>query len=407
MALSLTIYRLVTAAMGRRPNESGSFDQVQSRPDGSLVWILASRPKDSDAVHEIIVRLSEKLPGSHCLISGPETLAAGKPPNAVYLEPPSEMASVVKPFLDHWRPDAVVWVEAPLRPVLVAELTAQNIPLFLFDSGTTLDRSRKWKLLPGLTRATLRKFGKILVGDERTQDDFLRAGATATQTQVIGVLERGRHAPDCNQQEWADLSGLLVTRPIWLAAEVTLAEMDSILSAHVQAVRRSHRLLLIIVPGMDDADALVEKITRCGLTFAIRSHDQEPDPETQVYVVDTTQEMGLWYRLATTTFIGGTLFPSENPGPNPFDAAALGSAIIHGPVTSSHQDAFRRLARAQAAIQVPDSVELGKMVERLLAPDISAALAHAAWEVCTSSAQVIDGAVAQISQVITNQEGAE
>ncbi len=38
--------------------------------------------------------------------------------------------------------------------------------------------------------------------------------------------------------------------------------------------------------------------------MALRSEEQEPDPETEVYITDNPSEFGLWYRLSPITFMG-------------------------------------------------------------------------------------------------------
>ena len=52
-------------------------------------------------------------------------------------------------------------------------------------------------------------------------------------------------------------------------------------------------------------------------------------PQDEIYLMDTLGEMGLAYRLAEIAFIGGSLVP--HGGQNPFEAAQLDCAILHGP----------------------------------------------------------------------------
>jgi len=65
--------------------------------------------------------------------------------------------------------------------------------------------------------------------------------------------------------------------------------------------------------------------------------------------------MGLWYRLCLTCLIGGTFGPTE--GHNPWEPAALGSAILHGPRTANFAADFAALHQAGAAQLVqPEAV---------------------------------------------------
>jgi 3-deoxy-D-manno-octulosonic-acid transferase len=57
--------------------------------------------------------------------------------------------------------------------------------------------------------------------------------------------------------------------------------------------------------------------------------------------------LGLWYRVAPISLVGGSLQPIG--GHNPFEPAALGSAILHGPYVTNFVDIYQRLSEAGAA----------------------------------------------------------
>ena len=89
--------------------------------------------------------------------------------------------------------------------------------------------------------------------------------------------------------------------------------------------------------------------------------------------------------------MGGSLVPIG--GHNPFEPAALGSAILHGPDVRNFADIFARLGQAGAAREVRDWSDLGTTLARVLEPDVAAKMAHAAWEVCSSGADVTERAM--------------
>ncbi|NNE86632.1 MAG: 3-deoxy-manno-octulosonate cytidylyltransferase, partial [Silicimonas sp.] len=125
----------------------------------------------------------------------------------------------------------------------------------------------------------------------------------------------------------------------------------------------------------------------------------------QVLIADVPDEMGLWYRLAPTTFVGGTFDPS-GPTSDPFDPAALGSAVLHGPETSATPARFERLAHANASLLVKDAAELGIAIKSLLAPDKAATLAQAGWATTTESAPVIERMVELMDMHLDAREAA-
>ncbi len=100
--------------------------------------------------------------------------------------------------------------------------------------------------------------------------------------------------------------------------------------------------------------------------------------------------MGLWYRLSPVSLMGGSLAPVG--GHNPFEPAALGSAILHGPHVANFADIYARLAAANATRAV-EGATLGATLAEVLEPDVAARMAHAAWEVCSEGAEVTEKAM--------------
>ena len=68
---------------------------------------------------------------------------------------------------------------------------------------------------------------------------------------------------------------------------------------------------------------------------------------------------------------------------DPMEAAALGSAILHGPQAGRWRRASQRLAEARASRQVGIAADLAEALADLLSPDRAARLAQAAWAVAT------------------------
>ena len=148
---------------------------------------------------------------------------------------------------------------------------------------------------------------------------------------------------------------------------------------------------------------MARALGEAGLRVALRAEGEEPEDNTQVYLADGTGEMGLWLRLAPLALLGGTL-PGGAGGRNPNEAAALGSALLHGPVVAPHAEAWGRLDAAGAARVVLNGAELGRAVDALLAPDRVAAMAHAGWDVATRGAEVSNRVADLIHEALARRE---
>ncbi len=369
----------------------------QPRPDGPLVWFHAASVGESLSLLELIRRMSEDRPELHFLVTtgtvtSAQVMAARLPPAAQHQFIPIDVLPYVRRFLDHWKPDLAVWTESEFWPALITETKARGTPMVLINARMSKTSYDRWRFLRGMVRNLLERFDCAHVQDEITAGYLRRLGLPYDRIHVTGTLKEGAAALPCDEDERTRMAQHLGGRPVWLAASTHEGEEEKVLDAHAEALRVNHRLLLILVPRhphrADDVAALIEK-HKC--RYVRRSEGDRPAADTQVYLADTMGELGLWYRLSPISFVGGSLEPIG--GHNPFEPAALGSAILHGPYVTNFVDIFQRLSEAKASRLVTSPESLAEAVNELLNPDKAAALAHAAWEVCSAGADVTDQAL--------------
>lgn len=378
------------------------------RPPGMLIWFHAASVGESLSLVNLIEQILDDFPDLNVLMTtGTRTSAdliqTRLPPNTIHQFVPLDARPFVRKFLDHWQPDVAIWTESELWPALIAETGKRGTKMLLLNARMSKKSHDAWRWVPGIAKAVLRNFNHIFVQDQATATYLRRLGAARDRLEVTGSLKESSGALPHNETERARLAEQFKTRPVWLAASTHEGEETLAAEAHGQAIKASHRLLLILAPRHPErGPKIAEELRAQGWNVAVRSEGHDPEPATQIYVADTLGEMGLWYRLAPATFLGGSLV--EVGGHNPFEPAALGSAIIHGPHVQSAGEIYTRLGEAGAAAQVQNAAELGRTVIDLLEPHRAAALAHAAWEVTSSGAGSTERALAEITQMIDDAE---
>ncbi len=364
-----------------------------ARPAGPLLWLHGIDAGRSGAVAALIRAARAERPAlSVLLTAGPGALPTdpGLPPRCLLQPPPDDTRAAATAFLEHWQPDLAAFVPDDLPPCVIAAAARRALPLVLIDARTPLGLPPRARRLPGLGRALLRLFQAVLAQDERAARRLCRLGAPPNRLAVAGALEETPPVLPCTEAERDAMGQTLAARLLWLAVAVPAAEEEAIIAAHRAALGLSHRLLLIWVPedsatGPDLATRLVEQ----GFEVSLRSREEEPDEEDQIYVADTEAELGLWYRLAPITYLGGSLSGAIAPR-HPFEPAALGSAILHGPQAGAHVGALARLDAAGAARLVRSPQELCDAIGDLRAPDRAAQMAHDAWVIASDGAEVAE-----------------
>jgi 3-deoxy-D-manno-octulosonic-acid transferase len=112
--------------------------------------------------------------------------------------------------------------------------------------------------------------------------------------------------------------------------------------------------------------AIVAVARARGLSAALRS--QAPGERADVVVADTLGEMGLWFRLAGTAVIAGSLAPDIG-GHNPLEAARLDCPVISGPFVENWTSAFAGLEDARGVVMISPEGLGAALAADLAAPE--------------------------------------
>ena len=352
------------------------------------MWLHAGAGTRPESLRRLLEGAADAQPGLNLLV----TSDSGQLPehDGICLTDmaPADHLPEVRAFLDHWLPDAGLFLGNSLPPALVTQAHDRHVPLILADAQFEPAATPVWRR--GIVGSVLSRFGRILARDAESVAALQRIGGRSLPVELVGRIDDVPDPLPCNEADREEMAELLRARPVWLAAACPAAEEDAVIAAHVHAMSQAHRLLLILMP--DDAaraPVLAQRLAeREGLIVACRAADEDPLPEVQVLITDGTTEPGLWYRLAPVTYLGGSLLgPAVRP---PSEAAALGSAIVHGPSTAPQTEALRHLGEARATRAIGSADDLCAAVAELIAPDKAAILAGNAWMATSGGAETVE-----------------
>jgi 3-deoxy-D-manno-octulosonic-acid transferase len=282
-----------------------------------------------------------------------------------------------------------------LWPNLVFAAHARNIPILLVNARLSARSYRRWRRWPGLVGPILSAFDLCLAQDQKQAERFRSLGAR--QVAAGGDLKAAAPVLPFDRSELSHLRDAIGSRPTWLAASTHTGEEKVAAQVHRDLAARHPGLLTIIVPRHPArGDAIGVMLAEHGLRIARRSHGDPVIRDTQVYLADTMGELGLFYRLAAIAFVGGSLTPKG--GHNPFEAARLGCAVLHGPDMSNCAAMAAALAAAGAAETVNDAAALAQSVSALLADRrLRAERAAAAARVAAAGLGVIDAVLERLA----------
>ncbi len=357
---------------------------TRARPPGPLIWFHGASVGETLSALPVIAALRRRQPRLAILVtsgtaSSAAVLADRLPPGAVHQFAPLDSKAALRRFHDHWQPDLLVLMESEIWPQMIATAPCPVVLLNARLSARTLTR---WQKLGPAAGWLLGRFARIETQTDDGTAGLLALGMAQDRIRTGGNLKAAAPPPGAPAADLATLHDALGDRPRWLAASTHPGEEAAILAAHRTLCATWPDLCLILAPRHPErADRIATQITDAGLTLTRRSAGR--GSAAQVYLADTLGDMGLWYRLCPITFAGGSLTP--NGGHNPWEGAALGTALLTGSHLANCAQDWLMLQDAGAARTGLDAAGLTPALHALLGDPAAVARMGAAAQDCIAA----------------------
>jgi len=381
-SFGITAYRLATSLLSpavpmwlRRRILRGKENQERTnerlgyadrpRPAGTLIWVHGASVGECVAALPLIDALLKAMPCTVLVTSGTVTSAKVMqdrlPAGAFHQFVPIDTPSATARFLEHWKPQAGLFVDSDIWPNLILGARERGVKLALINARMTERSFANWRRVRKTAAEILASYQVCLAQDDEIAARFRALGAP--NVSVIGSLKADAPALPADPAKLEALQKAIGSRPVLLAAQTHAGEEETILPAH-DALRRSFpNLLTIIVPRHPERAGDIAML--CGTrTCKRRSAGELPDDGTAIYIADTMGELGLFYRLVHFCFVGGSLI--RHGGQNPLEPAKLGCAVLTGPHTFNFTSAYETLLAAQGTGRVDTAGEISAIAAKLL-----------------------------------------
>ncbi len=389
----------------KRLNEKkGITDKI--RPEGKLIWIHGASVGESQSALILINMLLKNYDDMHILITT-GTLTSAQlmenklPPKALHQFYPFDHPLWVQKFLEHWQPDAALWMESELWPNMLYEIKKRNIPAILINAHMSERSFRVWNRLPFLPAQILSTFNEILCQTEKDKNNYRALGAK--NIIVTDNIKYSAAPLSYNQNEYELLKNATHNRLICLYASTHEGEEKLACSIHKSLKLNFPELLTIIVPRHPERrENIAKDLMPFNVNIKFRNKDSAcPEALDDIYIADTLGELGLFYALSPIAFIGRTFSNDGGGGHNPIEAAQLNCAILHGPNVQNLQEIFDSLNAQNAAIKLETTEDLKQKIYELLDdPNLIKKYQEKACTFAKQKTSVIDKVMANLTPMI-------
>lgn len=336
------------------------------------LWLHGASNGELTAARPVIEAVLHRAPGLRLVVtantaSGVDLVAGWALPRVSPHPAPYDQARITGRFLDAVQPCALIVIENEIWPNRFVIAARRGIPILMIGARMSERSAARWARVPGLARRLMECIAWLAPQDRRSGERFAALGLPADRLGPVLSLKSAAAAGA------ADPLPVPRARTL-LAASTHAGEDEVVLDAFIAAGAALPDLRLILAPRHPRRRDRIEAMIRArGLSFATRSRGGEPAVGLAVYLADTLGEMDRWYSAAGITFVGGSLVAKG--GHTPFEPAAHGSAILHGPHCANFAPAYAALAAAGAATEVGAAGDLAAAILALADPAAQAAQA--------------------------------
>ena len=281
---------------------------------------------------------------------------------------PLDYRLTLRRFIANWQPDALILVESELWPNRMVTMNELSRPVVIVSARMSEKSAAFWRRLPGLARRVMGTISFLSAQDAASEARFVTLGLSDAQIGEAQNLKLQGRKGTFDKAEKTRLSGVFTRDKTMLAASTHEGEETLLIRGFKEAQAQQPGLKLILAPRHPRRSAEIRALLAGhDMRFATRSLGEEPDAQTQVYLADTLGEMPLWYELAATTFVGGSLV--TRGGHTPLEPAAHGSALLHGPHLDNFAEVYAALQENGASVRITGSAELAHALLSLSAAD--------------------------------------
>lgn len=369
------------------------------RPEGKLFWLHGASVGESVSMLPLINKILETYPDAHVMVTtgtvtSADVMQKRLPERAFHQFIPIDNPIFTTRFVKYWHPDVALWFESEFWPAVLSSIKRKNIPLILINGRISNKTFKRWQQFDFICKELLDCF-TICLGQSE-EDAYRLRVLGAKETACLGNLKYAGLPLPIDAKVKKDLIKQIAGRPLWLASSTHDDEEIRLAKVHKRMKEKFADLLTIIAPRHPNrGEEIAQEINKLELSTALRSKQEKLSPKTDIYIADTIGEMGVWYDVAKIVFIGGSLIP--HGGQNFIEPSRVRDAVIVGPHMHNFSDAMSRAKKADAIMQVSDTLELQEMLTQLLENEtLLEAKCSLAYNWATSETKVLDGIMDKI-----------
>lgn len=363
---------ILLRVLQKKENKNRLFERfgfASKNPSNEVIWLHAVSVGETNSALILVEELLKILPKNTILFTT-TTLTSAKilqekiakfNGKVLHQFLPVDSYFCVERFLNYWQPKLCLFIESEIWPNFIFSARKKNIPTFLINGRISEKSSLRWLKLKELGFNIFDNFSGIFAQSESDKNRLQQL--TKNQVLCYGNLKSQAQKLQFDEQKLQELKFQIGARKIWLCASTHKGEEELLLQVHSRLKSEFPDLLTILLLRHPNRASEVCELLK-DFNFSQRSKNQNITDLTEIYLADSLNELGIFYRLADFAFIAGSL--AKVGGHNPYEAIYLDCAIITGNQVFNFSEIYRDLVEKEACVMIKNTEELFNAVRNFL-----------------------------------------
>ena len=340
-----------------------------SKPAKQTIWCHAASVGEFNTLETLIPDIKETFKNYEILLTVSNIVAYEQA--KIWTDEQTHLAiapldfhSVLKRFIKYWKPIALITMENEIFPNRIVLLKKARCKIIWVNARISTKSMKFWENNSNLKNQVTKNIDHVFAQDKITHERFKKLGFDIQKLTQIENLKKFRAPQKVDEIHIKEINKSFAYGDTICIASSHPGEELIILDAFKLALQKKSDLKMILVPRHPKRmKEIVNLIEEYQFKYSVRSQNESPCSDNQIYLADTIGELSLWYSSCSVTFVAGSLLPIG--GHTPYEPTFYSSAIIHGPHFSNFEDAYDTLNKNKGALKVTNSEQLSQAWEKL------------------------------------------
>ena len=334
------------------------------RPKGNLIWIHATSLGELNSVKSLI----EKLLYNHNILLTTNTITAYQLSKKIFKNSiihqyaPFDYEKWVINFLDHWKPNLVIWVESDLWPNTIKNISKRKIKMILLNLRISPKSINRWIYFKKFFNNLMHCFDKVYVQSEYELKKIKKL--TSKDLKYIGNLKLTVSSSNQVNQNINLVKIKESKKNIILLASTHHNEEYKILKKLKEIYKKNNNFSIIVIPRHPNRTKDVFKVAKNFFPKTKIIDNFNLNIETNCSIINSLGEMPKYYQISDIVVLGGSFIDAG--GHNPIEPANNKCAILTGPSLFNWQNLYDEMYEEDILIVCKNLNELSNRLSNLL-----------------------------------------